>query len=40
MQRAGQSDALTLTAGQDGSAIADLCLVAVRQLQDHFVRVS
>ncbi len=39
VQRARQRDALTLAAGQHCAAVADLRVVAVRQLQDHFVRV-
>ena len=37
VQRARQRDALTLAAGQDCAAVADLRFVAVGQLQDHFV---
>ena len=40
VQRASQRDALALAAGQHRAAVADLRVVAVGQLQDHFVRMS
>ena len=40
VERAGQADALALAAGQAGTALADLRLVAVRQAQDHLVDVG
>ena len=37
VQRARQAEALTLAAGQEGAAVADLGLVAVRQAQNDVV---
>ena len=40
VERAGETDALALSAGERGTALPDLRLVALRQAQDHLVDVG